>query len=199
VENDLKLRGSYESLPPCTRHSEKFKRRFFSKCVDYRADCKTYCCVLGALHHHLGLHTATLIGSPKFRIIFHKRATKYRSLLREMIYKDKASYESSRPRCTTSRHTALRCATLQQTATHCNALQCTATQCTTQHIALHRITLHHTATHCITLQLTATHCKTSSTNCNTLQHTAPHCNTLQHTATHCDTLQHTATHCYLAA
>jgi len=40
-----------------------------------------------------------LIGSPKLQIIFHKRATKYRSLLRKMTYKDKGSYESSPP-CT---------------------------------------------------------------------------------------------------
>jgi len=38
-----------------------------------------------------------LIGSPKLQIIFHKRATKYRALLRKMIYKDKGSYESSPP------------------------------------------------------------------------------------------------------
>jgi len=38
-----------------------------------------------------------LIGSPKKQIIFHKRATKYRSLLRKMTYKDKGSYESSPP------------------------------------------------------------------------------------------------------
>ena len=38
-----------------------------------------------------------LIGSPKLQIIFHKRATKYRSLLRKMTYKDKGSYESSPP------------------------------------------------------------------------------------------------------
>ena len=44
-------------------------------------------------------HTAThctflhhrLIGSRKVQIIFHKRATKYRSLLRKMTYKDKGS------------------------------------------------------------------------------------------------------------
>jgi len=40
-----------------------------------------------------------LIGSPKLQIIFHKRANKYRSLLRKMTYKDKGSYESSPP-CT---------------------------------------------------------------------------------------------------
>ena len=40
-----------------------------------------------------------LIGSPKLQIILHKRATKYRALLRKMTYKDKGSYESSPP-CT---------------------------------------------------------------------------------------------------
>jgi len=38
-----------------------------------------------------------LIGSPKLQIIFHKRATKYRSLLRKMTCQDKGSYESSPP------------------------------------------------------------------------------------------------------
>jgi len=38
-----------------------------------------------------------LIGSPKLQIIFHKRATKYRSLLRKITYKDRGSYESSPP------------------------------------------------------------------------------------------------------
>jgi len=38
-----------------------------------------------------------LIGSPKLQIICHKRATKYRSLLRKMTYKEKGSYESSPP------------------------------------------------------------------------------------------------------
>ena len=39
-----------------------------------------------------------LIGSPKLQIILHKRATKYRLLLRKMTYEDKGSYESS-PTC----------------------------------------------------------------------------------------------------
>ena len=38
-----------------------------------------------------------LIGSPKLQIIFNKRATKYRSLLMKMTYKDKRSYESLPP------------------------------------------------------------------------------------------------------
>jgi len=40
-----------------------------------------------------------LIGSPSWHFIFHKRATKYRALLRKMTCKDKGSYESSPP-CT---------------------------------------------------------------------------------------------------
>ena len=40
-----------------------------------------------------------LIGSPKLQIIFRKRATKYKSLVRKMTYKDKGSCESSPP-CT---------------------------------------------------------------------------------------------------
>jgi len=44
-----------------------------------------------------------LIGSPKLQIIFHKKTTKYRSLLQKMTYKDKGSYESSPP-CTKSCH-----------------------------------------------------------------------------------------------
>jgi len=47
-----------------------------------------------------------LIGSPKLQIIFHKRATKYRSLLRKTTYKDKGSYEFSPP-CTLRRHISL--------------------------------------------------------------------------------------------
>ena len=38
-----------------------------------------------------------IIGSPKLQVICHTRATKYRSLLRKMTYKDKGSYETSPP------------------------------------------------------------------------------------------------------
>ena len=47
----------------------------------------------------IGTGWRRLIGSPKLQIIFHKKATKYRSLLQKMTYKDKGSYESSPP-CT---------------------------------------------------------------------------------------------------
>ena len=46
-------------------------------------------------HIHTGWQRLT--GSFKLQIIFHKRATKYRSLLRKITYKDKGSYESSPP------------------------------------------------------------------------------------------------------
>ena len=38
-----------------------------------------------------------LVGSPEMRFIFHKRANKYRSLLRKMTCKDKGSYEFRHP------------------------------------------------------------------------------------------------------
>jgi len=50
-------------------------------------------------HHASPTGWRRLIGSPKLQIIFHKRATKYRSLLRKMTHKDEGSYESSPP-CT---------------------------------------------------------------------------------------------------
>ena len=55
---------------------------------------------------HTWMHTGwrRLIGSPKLQIIFHKRATKYRSLLRKVTYKDKGSYESLPPCAHTHTH-----------------------------------------------------------------------------------------------
>jgi len=51
------------------------------------------------LYPYTYIHTGwrRLIGSPKLQIIFHKRVTKYRSLLQKMTCKDKGSYESSPP------------------------------------------------------------------------------------------------------
>jgi len=52
-------------------------------------------------HHSIGVGTSHPVTHnhlfPKSQIISHKRATKYRSLLRETTYKDKGSYESSPP------------------------------------------------------------------------------------------------------
>ena len=63
-----------------------------------------------------------LIGSPKLQIIFHKRAIKYRSLLRKMTYKDKGSYESSPP-CT------LICLCFQSLFLSCVSLACVSLAC----------------------------------------------------------------------
>ena len=61
-----------------------------------------------------------LIGSPKLQIIFHKRATKYRSLLRKMTYKDKGSYESWPP-CIP--HSCKECISRGKFSTHLTPLQ----------------------------------------------------------------------------
>jgi len=53
---------------------------------------------LSVIYHFIHTGWRRLIGSLKLQIIFHKRATKYRSLLQKMTYKDKGSYESS-PAC----------------------------------------------------------------------------------------------------
>ena len=130
-----------------------------------------------------------LIGSLKLQILFHKRATKYRALLRKLTYKDKGSYESSPPCMNHMNSMKYLTYTLQHTATHCNTLHHTAPR---RNNEFNEISDVHTATHCNTLQHTATHCTTLQqwiqwniwrTHCNTLQHTATHCNTLQLTAT----------------
>jgi len=102
-----------------------------------------------------GYRVERLIGSPKLQIIFHKRATKYRSLLQKMTYKDKGSYESSPP---------------------CNstiaAIQ-TPILLYSPDFSIRRVV-------CLLLRDS----ETSATLCNTLQHSATLCNTLQHSATH---------------
>jgi len=82
-------------------------------CIGIWIICMTNCVltfvwrVLGFVARKLNIETPAnpntewqrLIGSPKLQIIFHKRATQYRSLLWRMTYKNKGSYESSPP-CT---------------------------------------------------------------------------------------------------
>jgi len=59
-------------------------------------DCDAYVtCLMRISHMYTGW--PRLIGSPKLHIIFHKRATKCRALLRKMTYSDKGSYESLPP------------------------------------------------------------------------------------------------------
>ena len=72
-----------------------------------RQSCGTHMtgCVNGSCHEYKWVVAQTwqgtgwrrLKGSPKLQINFHKRAIKYRSLLRKMTNKDKGSYESSPP------------------------------------------------------------------------------------------------------
>ena len=99
-----------------------------------------------------------LIGSPKLQIIFHKRATKYRSLLRKMTYKDNGSYESSPPCRSCSRkytsltrthtHTHTRTHTGEETVRlmHLRVMRCTPTLSLT-HTQIHT----HTLTHSLSL------------------------------------------------
>jgi len=77
-------------------------------------------CICEALYIYTGWRR--LIGSPKLQIIFHKRATKYRSLLQKMTYKDKGSYESSPPCTQTLKEKSYLCATSQMDAVHRQSL-----------------------------------------------------------------------------
>ena len=125
------------------RNTQEFAKR------DGRETCPTDCNTLqhtATLQHTTGWRR--LIGSPKLHIIFHKRATKYRSLLRKMTYKDKGSCESSPP-CTTHCNTLLNAEICKKRygqifTTGYNTLQYLQHCNTLQH------TLQHTATHCNT-------------------------------------------------
>jgi len=147
----------------------------------------------------------------ELQVIFCKRATNYRALLRKMTYKDKASYASSPPfnkkielLSTKLQHTATHCRTLQHNTTHCNLLD--KTHHKNKCFSTHKIGPINAATHYVTLQHNTLHCNTLPhvrMDCNvlgkykrfsphktgfmgqTLQHTA----TLQHNASHCNTLQ----------
>jgi len=148
------------------------------------------------------------------QVIFRTRATNYRTLLRKMIYEDKASYDSTPP-CTQSLQCPTQCAmlcrmshvarsmrvwyyALQRAATLYNILQHTAPYCKIlQDTATHDNTLQHSATQSMRLRNYALqHTATYYTYYNVLQYTATQsirlqCYTLQHTATHYDALQHT--------
>ena len=107
------------------------------------------------------------IGSPKLQIIFPKRATKYRALLRKMTYKDKGSYESSPPctrisqgliacTCSALQHRSVRYSGLQCVAVCCSVLQCVAVCCSVMRcVALYCNVLHCVALCCIVLHCVA--------------------------------------------
>jgi len=138
AKNDLQLKVSYGSSPLCNSNKWPVLCNIDLLCssdllwTPYRSQWAT------------GWRRP--IGCLKLQVIFCKRYTNYRAVLRKMTCEGKASC-ASWPPCSYS-------TTLWNHATHCNTLQHTATRCNT---------LQHTATHCNTLQHTATHC-------NTLQH-----------------------------
>jgi len=78
----------------CVREREREKER-----ERERGRERVCVCVRNVCISHCDTGWRRLIGSPKLQIIFHKRATTYRSLLQKMTYKDKGSYESLPP-CT---------------------------------------------------------------------------------------------------
>ena len=89
------------TTPPCTFRADVSRRHTCEWVISYtRIRHVTYTCTwINYATCSRSTGWQRLIGSPKLQIIFHKRATKYRSLLPKMTYKDKGSYESSPP-CT---------------------------------------------------------------------------------------------------
>ena len=87
----------YSWLKQC--HSWLLSRRYVRRGSVRHVRCPHLHRFESSITRHCGIHTGwrRLIGSRKLQIIFHKRATKYRSLLRKMTYKDKGSYESLPP------------------------------------------------------------------------------------------------------
>ena len=130
------------------------------------------------------------------QVIFRKRATNCRALLRKMNYENKATYDSTPP-CMALSWTCVGCVSQVSTqntfyffgcATHYNTLQQASGICKMYN------RLQRTATHCNTLQRGINQCTYVNYRCHSrvqyIQHTATHCNTLQHTATQCNILQH---------
>jgi len=108
-----------------------------------------------------------LIGSSKLQIIFHTRATKYRSLFQKMTYKGQGSYESSPP-CTRV------------------WIWVTRTHILTQWDS-------HSLSFFLSLSVTHTHTHTH-TRTHTHTHTHTHAHTHTHTHTHTQTHTHAHTH-----
>ena len=123
-----------------------------------------------------------LIGSLKLRIIFHKRATRYRSLLREMTYKDKGAYESSPP-----------CTCADGRVTYILAFHVRTCICTHAHTIFLSLSLSCIYTYMYTIFLKHTHILSllyTQTLTHKLSHTLKH----THTYTYNHTLAHTLIH-----
>ena len=94
-----------------------------------------YCSVLQRVVLSAELHFGTgwrrLVGCLKVQIIFRKRATNYRALLRKMTYEDKSSYDSTPPcikGCDAECYSLLQCVSVC-----CSVLQCVAVFCSVLH------------------------------------------------------------------
>jgi len=132
-----------------------------------------------------------LIRCLELQVIFHKRNTNYRALLRRMTYTLKASYDST-PSCTKDpsfNQTA--CNTLQRTAPQCNALQHLATQIDSfVHLAYDGL-ISQTERHRSMLQYVAVLCsmvQPSTVWCSMVQYGAVWCCVVQCGAAWCSVL-----------
>jgi len=166
-----------------------------------------------------------VIGCLNLHVIFRKRATNYRAVLRETTYEDQAHYDSTPP-CTYSlcKHAygvaimsrlpgiiGLFCKrTLRKRLYSAKETYNLKEPTNRSHpifqlrYATHCTTLQHTATYCNILHRTASHRNTLALHCITLQkfhtaHSNVHTRTHTHTHSHVHTYTHTHTPHVLAA
>ena len=127
IRGILALRRSYA----CTHKTTKPSLHILRDCT--RQTPKLSSCSYMRCSHMRYSYTGwrRLIGSPKLQIIFHKRATKYRSLLRKMTCKDKGSYESSPPciRCLYIRWSYMGCSYMRSFDMRCSYMRCSHMRC----------------------------------------------------------------------
>jgi len=103
--------GTWQKRPRELDHRLRFETEEMTLVIN--ATSTSLCSCLRAYQWSTTTGWRRIIGSRKLQIIFHKRATKYRSLLRKMTYKDKGSYESSPPCIITGWRRPIGCLRLQ--------------------------------------------------------------------------------------